>query len=49
MLQKDNFGLILENLKQIPGIVTPEITNGHVFHQYTIRITQEFNKNKDLV
>lgn len=27
-----------ELLKGIPGIVTPELTEGHVFHQYTIRV-----------
>ena len=26
-------------LDQLPGIVTPEIVDGHVFHQYTIRET----------
>lgn len=28
-----------ELLAEIPGITTPELADGHVFHQYTIRIT----------
>ena len=28
-----------EHLDGAPGIITPHITDGHVFHQYTIRIT----------
>lgn len=28
-----------ELLADIPDIITPEIPDGHVFHQYTIRIT----------
>lgn len=33
-------------LANIDGIVTPELTDGHVFHQYTIRILHE---KRDLV
>lgn len=29
-----------EILAGIPGVVTPDVTPGHVFHQYTIRVTQ---------
>lgn len=25
-------------LKDIPGVITPEVVDGHVFHQYTIRV-----------
>ena len=28
-----------EHLDGAPGIITPHITEGHVFHQYTVRIT----------
>ena len=28
-----------ELLSEVPGIITPEIADGHVFHQYTIRVT----------
>jgi dTDP-4-amino-4,6-dideoxygalactose transaminase len=28
-----------ELLKNVPGIITPELADGHVFHQYTIRVT----------
>lgn len=33
-------------LADVPGIITPELSDGHVFHQYTIRIT---NGKRDLV
>jgi dTDP-4-amino-4,6-dideoxygalactose transaminase len=29
-----------ELLAGVPGIATPEITVGHVFHQYTLKITK---------
>lgn len=28
-----------ELLSEVPGVIAPEISDGHVFHQYTIRIT----------
>jgi len=28
-----------ELLADVPGIITPELVEGHVFHQYTIRVT----------
>lgn len=27
-----------EHLSQIPGLITPKVTPGHVFHQYTLRV-----------
>ena len=27
-------------LADVPGIITPELVEGHVFHQYTIRVTE---------
>src|SRR5690606_21430678 len=27
-----------ELLADVPGVVTPEIVDGHVFHQYTVRL-----------
>lgn len=33
-------------LSSIPGVITPEVTSGHVFHQYTIRLT---NADRDTV
>lgn len=27
-------------LADVPGVITPEISDGHVFHQYTVRITR---------
>jgi dTDP-4-amino-4,6-dideoxygalactose transaminase len=31
-------GIYNELLSKVEGIITPELTDGHVFHQYTIRI-----------
>lgn len=44
-----NAKLLTEGLKKIKGIITPKIKNGyhHVFHQYTIRITDEFKINRE--
>ncbi|HZW28777.1 MAG TPA: DegT/DnrJ/EryC1/StrS family aminotransferase [Trueperaceae bacterium] len=28
-----------ELLADVPGVVTPQVVNGHVFHQYTVRLT----------
>ncbi len=35
-----------ELLADIPGVITPELTEGHIFHQYTIRLT---STNRDEV
>lgn len=35
-----------EALEDVSGLITPEITDGHVFHQYTIRIVE---KKRDAV
>lgn len=35
-----------ELLADLPGVITPTISDGHVFHQYTIRLT---NTNRDEV
>jgi dTDP-4-amino-4,6-dideoxygalactose transaminase len=35
-----------ELLKDVPGVITPHLADGHVFHQYTIRLT---NANRDSV
>ncbi len=42
-----NATYLTKHLSQIPGIIPPTITAGHVFHQYTIRITTDFPKNRD--
>jgi dTDP-4-amino-4,6-dideoxygalactose transaminase len=44
-----NSMLLSEKLKGIPGIVTPVIRPGcrHVFHQYTIRVTEEAALTRD--
>lgn len=35
-----------ELLADVPGVVTPDVTPGHVFHQYTVRVT---GKDRDEV
>lgn len=38
-----------EGLKSVKGIITPKIMDGntHVYHQYTIRITEEYGHSRD--
>lgn len=36
-----------QNLENVPGLMTPEVTPGHVFHQYTVRILD--NKREQVV
>lgn len=45
----ENAGYISERLKDIDGILLPEIKEGikHVFHQYTIRVTEDFKVTRD--
>lgn len=38
--------IYFELLSKIPGIIPPAVVDGHVFHQYTIRVT---TKNRDEV
>ena len=45
--RKKNAELLNQQLKEIPGLVTPFLTEGHVFHQYTIRITPEFKIDRN--
>jgi len=44
-----NAGYLNEMLGDIPGIVTPVTQPGckHVFHQYTIRVTEEYGMSRD--
>lgn len=38
-----------ENLGQIPGLIVPSVSNNrtHVWHQYTLRVAQEFSHSRD--
>ena len=38
-----------EGLKNVEGIITPKVMEGntHVYHQYTIRITEDFGHSRD--
>ena len=44
-----NAKLLTAGLKKIKGIITPKVKNGyhHVFHQYTVTITDEFKMTRD--
>ncbi len=44
-----NACLYTEGLSSIEGIITPKImeNNTHVFHQYTIRVTEQYGKTRD--
>ena len=45
----DNAEYLNKMLGDIPGIVTPAVREGckHVFHQYTIRVTEEYGMSRD--
>lgn len=47
--RKKNAAYLTEHLQKIPGLKCPECSEGHVFHQYTLRITKEFPFNRDKV
>lgn len=44
-----NAAHLSEKLKDVEGIITPKIKEGvrHVFHQYTIRVTEDFKVTRD--
>tara|TARA_Y100000310_G_scaffold94862_1_gene92642 strand:- start:9302 stop:10411 length:1110 start_codon:yes stop_codon:yes gene_type:complete len=44
-----NANYLLENLKDIPGLVLPKTfkNNKHVFHQFTIKINSDFKMRRD--
>ncbi len=48
-IRKKNATYLNQNLKNLKGIIMPEITPHHVFHQYTIRITSECRKSRDQI
>ncbi len=45
----ENAKLLTDGLKDIEGIITPKVMphRKHVFHQYTIRVTNEFNMSRE--
>jgi perosamine synthetase len=45
--RRANAKSLQEKLSNIRGIITPNIDNNHVFHQFTIRITPEFGKTRE--
>jgi len=40
--RRENARRLTTGLSNINGLVTPSIIDGHVFHQYTLRITKDF-------
>ena len=47
--RKYNAAYLSEGLGKVSGIIGPEIVDGHVFHQYTLRITPDFPLGRDKV
>ncbi len=47
--RKRNAAFLRNELSKIPGLIAPETVTDHVFHQFTIRITPNFSKNRDEV
>jgi perosamine synthetase len=47
----ENADILNDKLRGIPGLITPTVKKGcrHVFHQYTVRITEEFGMPRDEV
>lgn len=46
-VRKANAKMLTTQLSSIKGIVTPSTAAGHVFHQYTIRVTKHFPCTRD--
>lgn len=46
-----NAAFLTKHLQKINGIIPPSIPNGyrHVFHQYTVKITKDYEKSRDEV
>lgn len=49
--RRENAAFLSKKLRKINGIITPRVKRRykHVFHQYTIRVTEEFKMNRDRV
>ncbi len=47
--RRQNAEYLTRNLRNVEGIICPDIVDGHVFHQYTIRITPEYPLTRDQV
>lgn len=47
--RQNNASLLNEGLNSIEGLIVPTVADNrsHVFHQYTIRITDDFSKKRD--
>ncbi len=49
VLRRNNAAYLSSQLTSVPGMVCPEVLAGHVFHQYSIRVTSQFPKSRDEV
>lgn len=47
--RKSNAEYFDKRLNKLQNVILPEIVKGHVFHQYTLRITPQFQKTRDEV
>ncbi len=47
--RRENAEFLTNNLHHVKGIICPEVAAGHVFHQYTIRVTPEYPLTRDQV
>ncbi len=45
--RKENARQLTTRLSKINGLLTPAATTGHVFHQYTLRVTPEFPLSRE--
>ncbi|PIN73355.1 aminotransferase DegT [Candidatus Woesearchaeota archaeon CG10_big_fil_rev_8_21_14_0_10_45_16] len=47
--RRENAAFLTKNLKEVAGLVVPEVSEEHVYHQYTLRITDRFPCSRDEV
>jgi perosamine synthetase len=45
--RRSNAKLLNNGLNKIKGLIIPIHTNGHIFHQYTIRLSEEFKLGRE--
>ena len=47
--RRQNVQYLQEKLSEVKGLILPQKNSGHVYHQFTIRITPEFGKEREEV
>lgn len=45
--RKENAQKLTNSLSSIKGLIAPPLDQGHVFHQYTLRVTQDFPLSRE--